>query len=361
MPTAFEALADGLAGAGVERVFGLMGDDTVRLVAALVARGMPYADTRHENAAVAMATGYAGAADRLGVCIISRGPGTTNGLTAAINASRGDASVLIISGDEAEAAPTNTAKLPDHKALDAAAVAAICGIAVYTPRSADSIITNLRDAIHCASDGQTVLLTLPRDLLEMEVGDCTPLEPVAAVQVRAPAADSSIAAAVAVLETSRRPLIVAGAGAWSSGARDVLVLLAERVGGALATTLRGKDMFAGHPYDLGMVGSFSHSAGRRMIDEADCVIVFGASLNRWTTNGGTSLPEVPLIHVDAERSHIARYHRADISITGDARLVAEQLLEALPERDDSDKPWYRAATRERLADFDLAEDFESAA
>jgi acetolactate synthase-1/2/3 large subunit len=359
--TPFEALAQGLADAGVDRVFGLMGDDSVRLVAALIARGMPYSDTRHENAAVAMAVGYASAADRLGVCIISRGPGTTNGLTGAVNASRGDAPVLIITGDQALAVPANTAQLPDHKALDATTIASACGIAIYTPRTPESISETLRDAIDHALTGRTVLLTLPRDLLETPVARPAALEITAPARIAAPAPAPAIAAALSVLEKSRRPLILAGAGAWSAGARDALSELADRIGGALATTLRGKDMFAGNPYDLGIVGSFSHSAGRRLIDEADAVLVFGASLNRWTTNGGTSLPEVPIIHVDADRSHVTRYHRADVAICGDARAVAEQLLEALPERAPSEKPWHTAETRERLAAFDLAEDFTSAA
>jgi acetolactate synthase-1/2/3 large subunit len=355
-------MAAGIADAGVDRVFGLTGDDTVRLVSALLARGMSYTDARHENQAVAMATGYASASGRLGVCIISRGPGTANALTAAVNATRGDAPVLIITGDEALAPAANTSMLPDHKALDIAAVAGACDIDCITPRTPEAIMPALRDAISTALRGRTVLLALHRDLLEIPVA---PHRETAAVvppeRPIEPAANAAITAAASVLRDARRPLILAGEGAWSSGARDALVQLADRLGGVLATTLRAKDMFAGHPYSVGIVGSFSHSAGRRLVDSADCVIVVGASLNRWTTSGGTGLPDVPVIQVDRDRAHIGRYSRADVAVVGDARLFVDQLLAILPERSAADKPWHTEETRMSLASFEPTDDFESAA
>ena len=89
----------------------------------------------------------------------------------------------------------------------------------------------------------------------------------------------SVDAAVALLSKSRRPVIVAGMGAHRAGAKVALQALADRTGALLMTSARGKDMFHGHPYNLGILGSFSHRQGRRMMDQADCVLVFGAGLN----------------------------------------------------------------------------------
>ena len=358
--TPFEALAEGLLEAGVEQVFGLMGDDTVRLVTALIALGINYSDSRHENEAVAMAVGYASAASRLGVCVVSRGPGTTNALTGIVNASRGGAAVLIITGDEWMVAPRNSLQLPDAKSLNIAGIGASIGVPVVTPRTALSLRDALSDAMKSALTGETVILTLPRDLLEQPVASSPPQSLMSQPPNPRPAASSSIAAAIATLEKSRRPLIIAGGGAHSAGARDLLIHLADKIGGTLSTTLRGKDMFVGHPYDLGMVGSFSHSAGRRLIDQADCILVFGASLNRYTTNGGTSLPDVPLIQIDETRSHIGRFHRADVSVVGDISLVVQQLIDNLPTRSPADKPWHTPETRQLLSDFQLSDDFEPA-
>ena len=135
-------------------------------------------------------------------------------------------------------------------------------------------------------------------------------------------------------------MIVAGFGAHRAGAREVLERLADKIGALLITSARGKDMFCGNPYNLGIIGSFSHSAARRLTDQTDCVLVFGASLNFWTTSFGTFVPAVPLIQIDARRSNIGKWSSADIALVGDARLVAEQLLDKLPERSKDEKTFH---------------------
>ena len=357
---AYRAIATALIDLGVDEVFGLMGDDTVRLVSALVAGGVRYHNTRHENAGIAMAAGYASASGRLGVSVISRGPGTTNGVTAAVNAARGDAPVLIITGDEALAEPANSILRPDGKALDARALATGVGVPVFTAASTASVVPTVQEAARAAVRGRTVLMTVPMDLFDADVAAADPiaLEPVRPTP--APARDAAVDAAVAVLGRSTRPLIVAGAGAWAAGARDALVALAERTGAVLATTLRGKDMFRGHRLEVGMIGSFSHSAGRRFFEQADSVVVFGASLNRHSTASGTSLPPVPLVQVDADRDAIGRFHWAEVAVVGDSRLVAEQLLAALPERAAGDKPWHTPEALAPLAGFRPADDVDEA-
>ena len=144
-------------------------------------------------------------------------------------------------------------------------------------------------------------------------------------------------------------MILAGLGAHRAVAKAEIEQLADRTGALLATTARGKDMFRGHPANLGIVGSFSHSAARRMIDQADCVVVFGAGLNLLTMSFGHSLPKVPLIQVDADRSHIGRWHPADVAVVGDARLAAQALLEALPPGSNADRPFRSDETLRFLA------------
>ena len=147
---------------------------------------------------------------------------------------------------------------------------------------------------------------------------------------------------------------MAGLGAHRAGARKAIEALAEKIGALLVTTARGKDLFRGNLNNLGIIGSFSHSIARRMADQADCVLVFGASLNFLTTSFGTSLPQVPLIQVDALRTNIGRWFAADVGVVGDARLVAEQLFETLPERSAGAKPFHGEATRKLISAFDPA-------
>ena len=165
---------------------------------------------------------------------------------------------------------------------------------------------------------------------------------------------------MALLSKSRRPVIVAGLGAHRAGAKEALQTLAEKIGALLMTSARGKDMFHGHPYNLGILGSFSHTMGRRMMDQADCVLVFGAGLNFLTMSFGASVPPVPIIQVDTVRAHIGRWTTADVAVVGDARRVAEQLLAALPGRRSSEKPFHTAESLATIAGFDVARDFEAA-
>src|SRR5262249_55182855 len=144
------------------------------------------------------------------------------------------------------------------------------------------------------------------------------------------------------------------------GRRGALEGLAEKTGALLMTSARGKDMFHGRPWNLGILGSFSHTMGRRMMDQADCVLVFGAGLNFLTMSFGAAIPPVPLIQVDSVRAHIGRWTTADVAVVGGARLVAEQLLAALPERRAADKPFHRPAPAAAMAAFDIARDFEGA-
>jgi acetolactate synthase I/II/III large subunit len=152
---------------------------------------------------------------------------------------------------------------------------------------------------------------------------------------------------------------VAGQGAHRAGAKLALQL-AERIGALLVTSARGKDLFRGHPCNLGIIGSFSHSAARRMIDQADCVLVFGAGLNFLTTSFGNALPRVPLIQVDTMRANIGRWHAADVAVAGDARLSAEALLAALPAGSNADRPFHSEEARRFLAGFDITKDFQPA-
>src|SRR5207237_7845805 len=231
----------------------------------------------------------------------------------------------------------------------------------FTAASPTTARQTLRDAVAAANRGSLAALLLPTNVQMMNVevcGEATP-PPLAAAQPAATRAQS-IDAVVALLGKSRRPLIVAGMGAHRAGAKAALEALADKTGALLMTSARGKDMFHGHPYNLGILGSFSHAMGRRMMDQTDCVLVFGAGLNFLTMSFGAAVPQVPIIHVDSVRAHIGRWTTADVAVVGDARLVAEQLLAALPSRPDSEKPFHTAENLARISGFAIALDFEAA-
>jgi thiamine pyrophosphate-dependent acetolactate synthase large subunit-like protein len=354
----FQVLAEDIKALGVDCVFGLMSDDTALFATALDTSGVRLYGCRHENAAIAMADGYAYATGKLAIAIVGRGPALANGLHAAVYASRTSSKLLIIYGEAATAGAPNGLG-PDYKALDGVGVLRAAGLQTFTATSPEGARQTLADAISAAMAGNAVTLHLPTNVQLSEIE--TPAAPPALharPQKPQPATPQAIATAAAVLATARRPLIVAGIGAHRAGAREAIAALAERIGALLVTTARGKDLFRGHALNLGILGSFSHSIARRMADQADCVIAFGAGLNFLTTSFGTAVPQVPLIQVDALRTNIGRWLNADVGIVGDARLVAEQLLAALPERAEADKPFHGADTAKLIADFRPEQDFQ---
>ena len=339
----FQILAEDIHALGVRTVFGLMSDDTAVFAVTLDGLGVKFVGARHENNAIAMAEGYAYATGELGVAVIGRGPATANGLHAAVAASRMGSRVLVIYGDAAVGSGAVNGIGPDYKGFNAQAVLGAAGLTCFTAASAATARQTLADAVAAASHGALAALLLPTNV---QMANVEVWGPAAARLIPAgePAAarQQSIDSAAALLSKSRRPVIVAGLGAHRAGAKEALQALAEKIGALLMTSARGKDMFHGHPYNLGILGSFSHTMGRRMMDQADCVLVFGAGLNFLTMSFGASVPQVPIIQVDTVRAHIGRWTTADVAVVGDARLVAEQLLAALPERPGSEKPFHTA-------------------
>lgn len=358
----YEVLARDVQKLGIEAVFGLVSDDTAMFATALDSIGVRFHGARHENSAIVMAEGYAATSGRLGVAVVGRGPATANGMHGAVYTSRTGSPVLIIYGEAPVSSNAVNVIGPDYKEFNAPGVLSAAGIQVFRATSPGGARTALSDAVAAACQGKAVALLLPTNVqqAELEVSDgeesslvtpgSFPLEK---------ARPQAIDAVVEILKKSRRPLIIAGLGAHKSGAREVLELLADKIGALLITSARAKDMFSGSPHNLGIIGSFSHSAARRFTDQTDCVLVFGASLNFWTTSFGAFVPAVPLIQVDARRSNIGRWSSADIALVGDARLVAEQLLDKLPERSKDEKIFHTQETVRSLGEFDLSEEFQT--
>jgi thiamine pyrophosphate-dependent acetolactate synthase large subunit-like protein len=362
MTPTYQVLVEDIKALGVEQVFGLMSDDTAVFATALDNAGLRFYGARHENNAIAMAEGYAYRSGGLGIAVIGRGPATANGLHAATYASRTGSRVLIIYGEAAVPGGGVNGIGPDYKGFNATGVLGAAGIRTFVATSPNTARGALADAVAATQQGGAAALLLPVNVqlapMDQANGAMTP------APKRSPApvapASAAIEAAVAVVRQARKPLIVAGLGAHSAGAKAALEQLADRIGALLVTSARGKDLFRGHPCNLGIVGSFSHSAARRMIAEADCVLVFGAGLNLLTMSFGHSLPKVPLIQVDTNRGHIGRWHPADVAVVGDARLAAEALLEAVPAGSNAERPFRSEETRRFLEEFDIARDFQPA-
>jgi len=359
----YEVLAKDIQSLGIDTVFGLISDDTALFVTALDMIGVQFHGARHENTAITMAEGYASTSGRLGIAVVGRGPATANGMHGAVYANRTGSPVLIIYGDAPVADGHINTLGPDYKEFNSTMVLSAAGLQVFRATSPKGARTALADAVATAQLGNAVALLLPTSvqLEKFEVKDDVAVSPaIPDPPRREKATPQTISTTAELLNKSRRPLIVAGVGVHRAGADQALEKLADRIGALLITSARAKDMFRGNPNNLGIIGSFSHSVARRFIDQTDCVLVFGASLNFWTTSFGTFVPAVPLIQVDSKRVNIGKFSNADVAVVGDARLVAEQLLDALPDRSEEEKPFHSQDVRQSLAKFDPAGEFRPA-
>jgi thiamine pyrophosphate-dependent acetolactate synthase large subunit-like protein len=363
--TVYEALASDIKRLGVEAAFGLMSDDTALFCTTLDSMGVRFYGARHENNGISMAEGYAAATGKLGIAILGRGPATANALHGAVYAQRSGSKVLLVFGFTSMSSRVVDGLGPDGKAFNAIGVLEAAGVKTFLATDPENARRTLANAIAATEHGGCAALLLPMNVqfasIEYSGGDVAPFPAAAAMATRKAPRLPAIEAAATFLDKSRKPLFVAGLGAHRAGARAAIERLAEKTGAVIATTLKAKDMFRGHPYNLGLIGSFSHTAARRLIDDADCVVVFGAGLNQRTTSFGTSLPAtIPLIHVDRSRSHIGRWFHADVAVIGDARDAAEQMLAAVSDKSAADKAFHTEDTRRRLADFDFASEFQPA-
>ena len=142
---------------------------------------------------------------------------------------------------------------------------------------------------------------------------------------------SSVEEAVGAIASANRPIVLAGRGVATSGATAEVLELAARIGAPVATTLRGKDQFAGKPHNLGIFGSLSDDFTTDVIGRADCIVALGCGLNPWTAAEGALLADKVVVHVDSDPSSLNRYNTVNVPIAGDAARTARAIIRLLDE------------------------------
>jgi thiamine pyrophosphate-dependent acetolactate synthase large subunit-like protein len=313
-----QALARALADHGVTTLFGLIGDANLFMVDSYIRDcGGRYISAAHEAGAVLMALGYASGTGDFGVATVTHGPATTNALTPLVEGVKGRLPLLLICGDTAIGDRENLQDAPQRELI----VATGAGFEqVRTPATA---LDDLAIAIRRAhSERRPIALNVPIDFQLQEVD-------YRAVPVRFPdraglaGHGSDMDEAVGMIAASRRPVILGGRGA--AGARAALVRLAERIGAPLATTLKGRDLFRGEAFNLGVFGTLSTPVATDAIIASDLVLAFGASLNHYTASKGAFLRGKRVIQCDADPAVIGRGWPVNAGLIGDCAAVAETL------------------------------------
>jgi thiamine pyrophosphate-dependent acetolactate synthase large subunit-like protein len=344
----YEAIGEALSSAEVEVIFAMMTSDNMSLVNHLAAKGMRVVNARTELGAICMADGYARATGRLAVATIGTGPSAAMAGTALVTARKKGSPLVVICGDVPITNRHHLKGFDQHSFFEN--TAGHC-LTVGTLRT---VIEDTYQVLrHARADRGPSVLNVPVDLLESELD----VEEIGAdwrympswVPVPAPApALSQIKQAAELLASAERPLIIAGRGAVISGARDALYRCGERVGALLATSLQAQHFFSGD-YAAGVCGTLGFGGAMQLVDQADVVLVAGASLNVYTTGFGQLFPQAKIVQIDANPEAFGAMTPVDISIVADAREGVEALDAALDAMGISARTGFRTAeTRAEL-------------
>ncbi|TQL41948.1 thiamine pyrophosphate-dependent acetolactate synthase large subunit-like protein [Homoserinimonas aerilata] len=334
-----EAVGRALVQWGVDQVFGVAGSGNFEVTTAMVDAGAKYVSARHEGGAASMADGYARLARKVTVASVHQGPGLTNALTGLAEAVKAHTPLIMVAGETPATMKTS------NFWIDQASSAEALGAVAFRLESPATALADAARAFTLARTGQPVLLGLPLDVQagEIDWNGTAPELPTPA-SPPAPSADA-VAELVSRLSAAQRPLVVGGRGAF--GAHDELVRLAEASGALLATSAMARGLFNDDPWNVDVMGGFANESMSELIQGADLIVAFGASLNRWTSRNGELIGDTPVIQVDANRAAFSLHRPVTTSVIGDAALVAVAVAAALPARGDAG---YRTPeTAEKLA------------
>lgn len=325
MTTCAQSLVHLLEGYGVKTIFGIPGVHTVELYRGLHGSSLTHMSPRHEQGAGFMADGYARASGNPAVCFIITGPGMTNILTAMGQAYADSVPMLVISTtnrrEQLRLGHGHLHELPDQRAM----IAGVCAFShtLQSPAELPELLARAFGIFNCARP-RPVHIEIPLDVLEMSA-DSLDLLPRTLPKAPAPAPAATKEAAK-LLDTAKRPLILAGGGARRSA--EALQQLAERLQAPVALTTNARGLLpCGHPLLLDGVQSSAH--GRALFDEADVVLAVGTELGETDYDFfglGPVQFQAPLIRLDIDPMQVMGAQRAQVGLVGDANEGLQALL-----------------------------------
>ncbi len=324
--TVHAALARALKDQGADTLFGLMGDSNLFMVDHYVRQlGGRYVPAVHEGGAVLMALGHAAMTGRVGAATITQGPALSNALTALIDGAKGMIPMVLLCGDTSPADPDHPQTVAQRALVDAS------GAGFEMLKSPASVAQDVAAAFRRAwLERRPIVLNMPTAFM-WEPADYLPAPAAIADLPTSPGMGEALENAIGLIAAARRPLVLAGRGAVRGC--DAVLEFANRIGAPVATTLKAKGLFAGAPFDLGVFGTVSTPAAGDIIASADCIIAFGAGLNRFTTVHGGYLDGKRLIQIDDDRTQLGRRRQPDAAVHGAPGLVAESFVHWLDEAD----------------------------
>ena len=364
--TSSDVMVETMVNWGVNAVFGMVGHSNLGFADAMreaEERGdLRFFGVRHEGAAAFAATAFGKLTGELAACFAIAGPGSTNLLTGLYDAKVDRAPVLAISG-QVPSKNMGRGAFQDVDLTGAFADVAAFSHTLHAGSDHAEMVTLAaktalveRDVAHLVIPDEVQLLPAPDTAAggpDGRVGDRAVAPPTTALE-----------AAVDALAAARRPLVIVGRGARD--ATEAIMELAEQIGAPVATTFKAKGQISDrHPLGCGVLGRSGTPIASWFMNEADLILVFGASFSNHT--GIANYKRI--IQVDHDPMALGRFHPVEVPVLGDVAVTARALATGLPaevgcldHRPEVAERWalWRSEKRSRLAD-DRGEGVASAA
>ena len=324
--TVSDVMAETMVNWGVRHVFGMVGHSNLGLADAIRRREsegeLTYIGIRHEGAAAFAASAYGKLTGRPAACLTIAGPGATNLITGLWDAKLDRAPVLALTGQvEEQVLGPGAFQEVD---LAAAFEPVTAWSQTVLPSSKHSELMSL--AVKNATvRSQVAHLIFPDDVQTIPAGEAEASGPEGRVgDERIAPAEESLDRATALLATAKRPVIIVGYGARER--MDDVTALAERLGGPVITTFKAKGQIPDdHPLACGVLGRSGTPVASWVMNEADLLLVFGASF----ANHTGIYPGHPIIQVDLDPMQLGKFHPVEVPVWGEVGVTARLLATAL--------------------------------
>ena len=356
--TGSDLVLETLRDLGIDTIFGYPGGAVLPLYDAIYNfKGIRHILGRHEQGCLHEAEGYAKSTGKLGVAVVTSGPGATNAITGIADAMSDSVPLLVFTGQVARAGIGK----------DAFQEADIVGITMpitkynYQVRETADIPRIITEAVHIATTGRPgpVVIDLPKDVSALETDFIySPEVNLPSYQPTLDPNDMQIKKILKQLSKAKKPVLLAGGGISYAEASKELNEFAERYQIPVVTSLLGQGTIAtSHPLFLGMGGMHGSFAANIAMTEADFMISIGCRFDdRLTGNPKTFAKNAKVAHIDIDPAEIGKIISADIPVVGDAKKALQMLL-AEPTVHNNTEKWIDKVTKDknRVRSYDKKE------
>ncbi|MBP6518537.1 acetolactate synthase 3 large subunit [Shewanella sp.] len=323
---------------GVKHIFGYPGGSVLDIYDALhVIPGIEHILVRHEQAAVHMADGYARATGKVGVVLVTSGPGATNAITGIATAYMDSIPLVVLSGQ----VPSNLIGNDAFQECDMIGISRPVVKHSFLVKDPTQIPETIKKAFYIASTGRPgpVVVDLPKDCLNPALLH-EYIYP-ESVKMRSYNPTTSghkgqIRRGLQALLAAKKPVLYVGGGAIISGCDKQILQLAERLNIPVVSTLMGLGAFPStHKNSLGMLGM--HGRYEANMTMHNCDLIFGIGVrfdDRTTNNVEKYCPNATILHIDIDPSSISKTIHVDIPIVGSADSILDSMLALLDESNE---------------------------